>query len=67
MADESVELLRRWVNGEEEALSAWLGGAAAPPLEAAQGRGLLLAQGEFERATTEVLTLHAQLRVRGNQ
>ena len=67
VADESVELLRRWVNGEEEALSPWPGGASAPPLEAAEGRGLLLAQGEFERTTAEILTLLEHLRVRGNQ
>ena len=64
MVDESVELLRRWVNGEEEALSAWLGGPSPAPLEAAAGRGLLLARGKVERTTSEVL---AQLRVRGNQ
>ncbi len=62
MADESVELLTKWLNGEEEALSAWLGEASSPPPGALAGRGLLLAQGELQRPTAAIVGLLAELR-----
>jgi len=62
VADESVELLTRWLSGEEEALSAWLGEASPPPPGASADRGLLLAPGELHRAMAAIVTLLAELR-----
>ena len=62
MADESVELLQKWLNGEEEALSAWLGEASPPPPGASADRGFLLPNGELQGATAAIVTLLAELR-----
>jgi len=62
VADESVELLTKWFNGEEEALSAWLGDSSPPPPGASADRGLFLAEGELERATAAIVGLLAELR-----
>jgi len=71
VCDESDELLRKWLNGEEAALLAWLQGSNPPtprPLKA--DRSLLLAhqsraiaerERELERERAEVEALRAEL------
>ena len=71
VCDESDELLRKWLNGEEAALSAWLRGSnPMTPRSARADLGLLLAhqsrtiaeqERELERERTEVKLLRAEL------
>lgn len=61
MADESAELLRKWLNGEDEALAAWLAGSGTAP-RSPLAVDFLLAEGGVQGAAAEIVALLTNVR-----